>query len=501
MTAPYGVTLTGFNRKRLTDTQASLAAAQAPIFGVDPATVAAGGWPLPTDIIAQLNNAFAQEMDEAWGALEAVWQSADPDQADGVSLDQLLAQNLITRLVAQKTAVQALITGTEGSLVPAGTQYQIPATGALFAANADTTIARAAVLAATLKVNTVVNSTLYSTTINGVVHSFTSAGSGATAINIAAGLVAALAAQTVATVVDNGDGTYSLETADLATPFSFDIDARQAVNSLGSPQACSAILTGPTPCHTGTLTAISTPVSGLTAVTNLQDGVLGRDQETSMAARVRRQLTLARGGKGTPDSILSKLLSGDVPGVTAANILNNITDFTDANGLPPHSFSAVVVGGTDLQVAQAIWGQNPSGIPTYGNENADGTQAGGLGTGITIIDAQGFSQVVHFSRPVKKYAWISVTLHLYSEEKFPDGGAALVAGSILDLGETWSVGEDFLLQRFYAPCMTTGVARADITIALTNAPTDSPSYGTADLAVGAMAIAVFDSSRILVTVA
>ncbi len=79
----------------------------------------------------------------------------------------------------------------------------------------------------TVAVSTVANSTAYSITLNGTVFTFTS-DSSATAIEIAAGLVAAINAGSVpVTAAAVGDGTYTL-TADVASvPYSVKLDSRQ----------------------------------------------------------------------------------------------------------------------------------------------------------------------------------------------------------------------------------------------------------------------------------
>jgi uncharacterized phage protein gp47/JayE len=153
------------------------------------------------------------------------------------------------------------------------------------------------------------------------------------------------------------------------------------------------------------------------------------------------------------------------------------------------SFEAVVEGGSDADVANKIWLTKPAGIQTFGN------------TSFTITDSQGEQQVINFSRPTPIYIWVTVALTLYSEETFPPNGQDLVAEAINTYGNNLGIGVDVLLQRVLAQIFTVpGIASGAMQIAATNGPGDSPLYGTADIPIQENEIAIFDLSRITVTV-
>lgn len=158
-------------------------------------------------------------------------------------------------------------------------------------------------------------------------------------------------------------------------------------------------------------------------------------------------------------------------------------------GRPPKSFEAVVQGGTDEAVAEKIWETKPAGIETFGN------------TDFTIIDSQGNSQVIYFSRPSSIYIWVQVALTLYTEETFPVNGVQLVAANINSYGNSLGVGIDVLFQRVLAQIFAVpGIASGSMSIAATNLSTDTPSYGTADIPIQENEISIFDLDRIFVTV-
>ena len=155
----------------------------------------------------------------------------------------------------------------------------------------------------------------------------------------------------------------------------------------------------------------------------------------------------------------------------------------------PKSFEAVVQGGTDADVANKIWTTKPAGIQTFGN------------TAFTITDSQGEFQVINFSRPTPIYIWVTVALTLYTEEVFPPNGQDLVEAAINTYGSNLGIGVDVLLQRVLAQIFNVpGIASGVMQIASTNLPGDSPLFGTADISIAENEVAIFDLTRITVTV-
>jgi uncharacterized phage protein gp47/JayE len=164
-------------------------------------------------------------------------------------------------------------------------------------------------------------------------------------------------------------------------------------------------------------------------------------------------------------------------------------DYVVKGGRPPKSFEAVVQGGTDADVAMMIWLSKPAGIATFGNTN------------FTITDSMGNPQVIFFSRPTPIYIWVDVVLTLYSEETFPTTGLSLVAAAILAYGNALGIGVDVLLQRVLCQIFAVpGVASGVMQLAATNAPTDTPTYGSSDISIGESEISAWDLSRIFVSV-
>lgn len=177
-----------------------------------------------------------------------------------------------------------------------------------------------------------------------------------------------------------------------------------------------ATLIGALTAPAGTLTQILTPIAGWASVTNAADAVVGTDQETDAAFRARRatELVTAEGGTITA---MQNFIRSTVPGVTFVGGIENRTDSTDGNGLPPHSVCLTVVGGTDANVAAAIWASKMGGIATYGTSSA------------SVTDSFGHAQTVYWKRGANVPMYLAVTLTRASD--YPADGDSQVMAALL----------------------------------------------------------------------
>lgn len=166
----------------------------------------------------------------------------------------------------------------------------------------------------------------------------------------------------------------------------------------------------------GSVTVINTPVVGLDHVTNLLDHkIKGTDLETDAAFRLRRETSLRGLGNNSAIAIRAKVLAA--LNVTDCFVFENLTDATDAYGLPPHSFEAVVSGGLDATVAKTIYDNRPATGRSYGS------------TASMVIDAQGFNQIQNWSRPVDKNIYVTINVKVSSA--FPVDGVTQIKNLIV----------------------------------------------------------------------
>lgn len=178
-----------------------------------------------------------------------------------------------------------------------------------------------------------------------------------------------------------------------------------------------AVEEGPVPCAAGTLTVITTPKPDWISITNAAGATeIGAFEEEDGAARERRASATEQGAVHMFTAMQSALRN--VSGVTDAKIAENKTDAVDGLGLPEHSFRAIVEGGTDDDIAQAILDNHPSGIAWSGAESGNAT------------DTEGTVMVVNFARPAYVDIHIEMTLALLVG--FPSGGDTLIKQAIID---------------------------------------------------------------------
>lgn len=213
-------------------------------------------------------------------------------------------------------------------------------------------------------------------------------------------------------------------------------------NGGGSPAAFPveawATVTGPVFAAASTLTVIESPQTGWNSVTNAADTTIGHNLESDSDLRARRQATLQAAGSANAAAIRADLLA--VANVEQAAVFENSSDITDVDGVPPHAFESVVEGGTNLDIATAIWGAKPIGIQPYGAI----TQL--------VVDYAGTSQPVKFSRPTTIPVYITVTLtkNPVSATTLPQyAGDAAVKAALVAYLDRFLLGQDLVRSQIF----------------------------------------------------
>jgi uncharacterized phage protein gp47/JayE len=191
-----------------------------------------------------------------------------------------------------------------------------------------------------------------------------------------------------------------------------------------------------------TVVNIDTPITGWGSVNNDLDAITGTDEETDVELRARRQRSVARDAQAVIEAILAAV--ANIPGVTQTVVLENDTNVTNSDGLPPHSFQVIAVGGVDEEIAQAIWLKKPAGILSFGSTSLD------------ILDSQGLPHTISFSRPVSIDIYVTVTLTAFAD--YPANGDELIKDAIVDYaegrlieGRGFSLADDVIYTRLYTP--------------------------------------------------
>lgn len=381
--ADYGVTPTGFNRKRLDLLLEELNSEMKAIFG-DNFNVS------PESPDGQVNGIKAESDANLWELTEEAYNAFNPGAVTGVTLSNLVQLNGLTRLAATSSRAQLTITGTAGTVIPADSLISTSDTGDQFATEVGITL--------------------------------------------------------------DGSGNGAV--------------------------FASSISIGPIQALAGTLTVIDTPITGWATVTNSSNATVGTDEETDVELRARRERSVAQQAQNILDALYSAV--NNLDGVSQAVVLENDTDTEDANGLPPHSFQVIVVGGDNTEIANIIWKNKPAGIKAFGTT----TEA--------IVDSQGISHNISFSRPTEVNIFVEVTLTTDSD--YPTDGDELIKEAIVDYangrlieGLGFTLGDNVIYTRLYTPINTVpGHEISDLQIGLV-----SPAVGTSNISIAATEVPVF----------
>lgn len=131
----------------------------------------------------------------------------------------------------------------------------------------------------------------------------------------------------------------------------------------------TAIVNGATQADIGTITKIVDSVGGWQSVTNIAVATLGTDVQSNDDLRLERALSVGRPGNNQVDSMLGELFAVD--GLRRVKVYENDTgsDAVDPvnnpYGLDAHSIAIVADGGTDEDVALAIYVKKNPGCALY----------------------------------------------------------------------------------------------------------------------------------------
>ena len=473
------VTETGFNKKTLIEIKEELEDAFKLIFGDDIDLDPSGSF-------GQFIGLLSKREADLWDGAEEIYTSRNVNFATGISLDNILAENTITRLPATETQVNnVLLIGDEGTLIDTGKLARQENALLDYSLDSNVTITKTIARKGKISIDSVTIPSTYTVIIDSISYPYTTVG-GNTEIDILNGLKALIDAGT-------WDGSTNVDTINLQlileyidTDFSFDISGDLLIDEIASGGNFTCTITGANTLPANTLNIIVTPVSGWDSVINPDSGITGNDIETDSEARIRRAQSLIRGY--ATDGAISSALFNNIEGVTYAKVFSNRTDFIDTEGRPPHSFESVVQGGDDNDVANEIWIRQSTGIQSYGN------------TTIIIIDSEGISQTIEFSRPESVYIHVEVTRTLYNEEIYPVNGDELIKEAIVN----WSldtnninIGKDVIRQRLAIPIYTVpGIEDIIILIDGTPNPGDTPTYAAQNITINDRELAIFAIDRI-----
>ncbi|WP_125153679.1 baseplate J/gp47 family protein [Clostridium rectalis] len=230
----------------------------------------------------------------------------------------------------------------------------------------------------------------------------------------------------------------------------------------------------------GTIVEIINPTIGISSVTNVTETTKGQNIETDTNFRDRYEQTTTSGQGSTANAIRNNILT--VTGVRSATVKENDTSET-INNIPGHSIYVLVQGGDNTEVANAIFAKKPVGIGTYGTIS------------INIVDTQGISHIISFSRPVNKNVWIKVTIT--KTENYPIEADELIKDTIIKYINSLSISEDVIVYKIINLIAQLGIQGVeDIQIQLS---LDGTTYQNNNIIIENEETAITDNSKVVIT--
>lgn len=204
-------------------------------------------------------------------------------------------------------------------------------------------------------------------------------------------------------------------------PASVTIPGGGSINVTATCQVSGAIVANP-----GDLTQIVTPTYGWSSVTNTDAASIGSPVETDSQLRARQAISTSKPSLTRLEATKGGI--AEVSGVTRYVVYENDTASTDSNGIPAHSICAVVEGGTDADVAQAIWRNKGVGGGTYGT------------TTVNVTDSFGGITPIKLTRPT--YKDIDVVVDVKALTGYTSDITDLIRTRLKEYLDSLQIGED-----------------------------------------------------------
>lgn len=266
------------------------------------------------------------------------YNSKDPNKAKGLDLDIICSLTGTSRSSGSPSDVTLTLSGTQGTVIPAGNRFESTATGSRWATDQTVTI---------------------------------------------------------------------------------DISGSVSVNA-----TCTVV--GPTQADPGTINRVVDVVAGLAACTNADPATPGADAQRDEQLRVTRASAVGRPGNNQIDSMIGELFS--VSGVRRVKVYENDTGSAavsadNPHSLPAHSLAVIADGGTDAEVAMAIYLKKNPGARLY--------QAGTpFEVEVTSPKYPTNKKLIRASRPI--YVDMHVVIHVVDDGTLPSEAGTQIKEAVME---------------------------------------------------------------------
>lgn len=440
-----GLSDTGFTVKRLNDIIAELKAKAESEFAslVEPGDIVNTS---DTSVLGRFIKLFSAPLADLWEAAQDVYSAYDINQASGNALENITLTGGVARLSATASTAELVCYGDYGTIIPVDSNVRSTSTGKIFSTDSEITLDEELCVAVQIAPAAVANSTAYSFTyqISGinavpVTVTITSDGS-ATESEIVNAIIAEVNTNHDTYLTATLVGSEALiQEVNQGYTCTFDVGTDWDISKVKKGVSATCTETGPNAQSANTIQSIQSPVIGWDTVTNPSAAVEGTNIETDSELRTRYALAKFQDSVNTYEAIYAAVLKID--GVEQIIIYENETDTALISPpVPAHSFYPIVLGGSSIDIAKAIWDNKPAGILSYGTVVE------------SVTDNQGVIHTISFDRPTDLPIYVEVDVT--TDSAYPANGDDQIKQAIYDYINGLKIGEDVIYSRLYTPINT-----------------------------------------------
>lgn len=369
-----------------------------------------------------------------------LWQSLDPDQAEGIFLDKILNLVSIKRKSETKGYSGLMLHGKIGATVPEKSLVSSNLTGDVFETTTAVKFSNISANGVVVKFDTLVPDTIYklgytsSYGVNEFPDITTRSVAGDTREMVAKRFMETVKNSSVSldAVVDNDDNV-KVYFKNQNYIGDFTEKSGLAIVESFMPVTSISVTTDAVRQAQDTLEVMQTSVVGWLGVTNPFDSISSEPAETDAQLRARGKYSRSIKSASNRVALYSDL--DDISGVRFVNIKENIYD-NPTGGRSSKGISVVVLGGDDNEIAEAINNNIPLGCATDGVFSVDVQDAVGINT-------------VKFSRP--EVVDIVINLSLTADSTFPQNGKVLIQEAIVRYIDSLDVGDSIVWSKLFNP--------------------------------------------------
>lgn len=261
------------------------------------------------------------------------------------------------------------------------------------------------------------------------------------------------------------------------------IGATGTVTVLATCQTAGAITANP-----GDINTIVTPMQGWTAVTNNVVATIGSAAESDSQLRARQAQSTAQPSQSILEGLKGALAA--VSGVTRFAVFENDTSSTDSNGLPAHSITCVVEGGSSTDIANAIFSRKGPGCSTNGT------------TSVSVTDSYGVANTIKYD--VVSYVDIDVDITVKQLTGYTSDTTTAIQNAIASTENTVAIGNDLYMDSLWSAALSVNTNPAKPTFSITSLTAavhgSAQAQGTAPIPISYNQVARGNASYVTVTV-